>query len=149
MNRTSRNEQGPVLSQNVTFGVHIYRKKEEVAQAVFTHRAQHIQRTIVDNKGRICNFPGFSDPGEIVRYLENETLPKPVVRFRTEFCLEPDGRFLMVWEVQPDGRYWEDEDGFGGTSDPEVRLYTHIDTSGHFTDPFQLYQVGAQKLYLG
>lgn len=142
-------EKGPVLSQNVTFGAHIYRQKEEVAQVVFTHQAQHIQRTIVDNDGRICNFPGFSDPDEIVRHLENRMLPKPVVRFRTEFRREADSRFLMVWEVQPDGRYWEDEDGFGGTSDSEVRLYTHIDTSGRFTDPFRLYQVGAQKLYRG
>lgn len=56
---------------------------------------------------------------------------------------------LMVWEVQPDGRYWEDEDGFRGTSDPEVKLYSHIDTLGCFSAPFRLYQVGVQKLYRG
>lgn len=138
-------EKGPVLSQDVTFGAHIHRQKGEVAKVVFTHRAQHIRRTIINNNGRICNFPGFTDPDEIVRHLENEMLPKPIVRFRTEFCQEPDGRFLMVWEVQPDGCYWEDEDGFGGTSDSEVLLYTHIDTLGRFTDPFRLYQVGAQN----
>ena len=142
-------EKGPVLSQNVTFGAHIYRQKGEVAQVVFTHQAQHIQRTIVDDNGCICDFPGFGNPEEIVKHLENEMLPKPVIRFRTEFCHEDNGGFLMVWEVQPDGRYWEDEDGFGGTSDLEVKLYSHIDTLGRFTAPFRLYKVGTQRLYPG
>lgn len=141
--------EGPVLSQKVTFGAHIYRQKGEIAQVVFTNPARHIQRIIIDDNGKICDFPGFLGKKEIMRNLTNGTLPKPVICFRTEFRKEADGRFLMIWEVQPDGRYWEDDDGFGGTSDQEVKLYSHIDTSGRFTQPFQLYEVGLQKLYRG
>lgn len=140
-------EQDPVLSQYVTFGAHLYRQKGEVAEVVFIHRAQHIQRTIIDDDGCICDFPGFGEPDEIRKHLESEKLPKPVIRFRTDFRRESDGRFLMIWEIQPDGRYWEDDDGFGGTSDVEVCLYSHIDGEGYFTDPFRLYSIGSKTIY--
>lgn len=140
-------EQGPALSQDVTFGAHLYRRKGEIAEVVFTHRARHIQRIIVDDDGRICGFPGFYEPEEITRHMEDGKLPEPVIRFRTDFQKEPDGRFLMVWEVQPDGRYWEDDDGFGGTSDPEICLYSYIDEEGRFTNPFRIYNIGVKIFF--
>ena len=54
---------------------------------------------------------------------------------------------IMLWEIQPDGRYWEDEDGFGGTSDAEVTLYTFLDENGDFTGPFRVYRIGAHDYY--
>ena len=132
-------EQGPALSQYVTFGAHLYRQRGEVAEVIFTNNSRNITKMIVDDNGHICNFPGFDEPEEIRKHLENGNLPEPVIRFRTDFKRESDGRFLMIWEIQPDGRYWEDEDGFGGTSDIEVCLYSHIDESGCFTEPFRLY----------
>lgn len=139
--------QDPALSQYFTFGAHIYRQQGEVAEVIFTHKARHITKTIVDDYGNICDFPGFDEPEEIKKHLESGNLPKPVICFRTDFERESDARFLMIWEVQPDGRYWEDEDGFGGTSDAEVRLYSHINESGHFTEPFKIYKIGAKTLY--
>lgn len=139
--------QDPALSQYVTFGAHLYRRHGEIAEVIFTHKTRHITKTIVDDGGCICHFPGFDEPEEILKHMENGKLPEPVIRFRTDFEREPDGRFLVIWEVQPDGRYWEDEDGFGGTSDIEVRLYSHIDESGCFTEPFRLYNVGVERLY--
>ena len=50
-------------------------------------------------------------------------------------------------QVQPDGMYWQDEDGYRGTSDEEVRLYTFLDSKGNFTGPFQIYNVGCRKYY--
>lgn len=148
MEASALEERGPALSQYWTLGAGSYRHRE-VAEVIFTN---NIKRTIIDNDGCICDFPGFDiseeDKRRLERSLEDGKLPVPVVHFRTEFySRKSDDRFLMIWEVQPDGRYWEDEDGFGGTSDPEVRLYSHIDELGRFTEPFRIYNIGAEKFY--
>lgn len=51
----------------------------------------------------------------------------------------------MVWEIQPDGRYWEDDDGFGGESDLEILLYTYLDDKGNFTGSFRTYSIGGEE----
>ena len=51
----------------------------------------------------------------------------------------------MLWQIQPDGRYWEDDDGFGGSPDEEVTLYAFLDEEGNFDGPFRIYQVGMRK----
>ncbi|MDO4326855.1 MAG: hypothetical protein Q4E24_12610 [bacterium] len=33
---------------------------------------------------------------------------------KRKFCNE---KYSMLWQIQLDGRYWADEDGFGMTSD--------------------------------
>lgn len=154
-NRKARNgtdgceteERGPCLSQYVTYGAHLYREAGEVAEVIFFHKARRIRRVIVDDFGDICNFPGFAEPESICENLDGHELPDPRVRFRTSFQREPSGLFLMVWQVQPDGRYWEDEDGFCGESDEEVCLCSHIDEKGRFTHPFCLYSVGRRMFY--
>lgn len=140
-------EQGPALNQNVTFGNHLYRQAGDVAEVVFTHRKEKICRVLVDDGGIIQDFPGFADPEQIKRHMGSGKLPAPQVEFRTVFTRVDGDRFRMVWEVQPDGRYWEDEDGFGGTNDVEVCLYTYIDSRGRFTGPFRLYSVGVENFY--
>ena len=39
-------------------------------------------------------------------------------------------------EIQPDGRYWMDEDGFGMEDDEEIWLCADIDEEGRFITPF-------------
>lgn len=129
-------EQGPALSQDVTFGQHLYRQPGEVAEVVFTHRKEGIRRVLVDDNGMIQDFPGFGDAEQIKRHMASGELPTPQIRFHTSFEKVDGDRFLMLWEVQPDGRYWEV--GFGGVSDLEVCLYTYIDSHGRFTAPFRL-----------
>ena len=46
----------------------------------------------------------------------------------------------MIWTIQLDGRFWEDEEGFGGTSDNEIRLSAILDKNGRFITPFRLYK---------
>lgn len=137
-------ESGPDLSQWYTYGAHLYRQKGEVAKVVFSNREKGIRRVIVDDSGLIHNFPGIEDEDKIREHL-NEGSMQPRIRFRTDFCKKPDGRIMMIWEIQPDGRYWEDEDGFGGESDAEIRLYTYLDERGRFTGPFRLYNIGVHK----
>lgn len=135
---------GPSLSQWETFGAHLYRTAYEVSRVVFTNLKRGIRREIVDNQGYILNFPGID---ERARASLDGVCPEARIYFRTSFELQPDGKILMLWEVQPDGLYWEDEDGFGRTNDPEICLYTLIDENGRFTGPFRLYSVGSKRYY--
>lgn len=135
----------PTLSQTVTYG----KRCGETAEVVFTHRAQNVRQVIVDEEGQIRNFPGVKLTERLMRALEDSVLPAPVVHYRTEFRLGTDGRVRMLWQVQPDGRYWADEDGFGAAHDPEIFLCAWLDTNGCFMGPFQVYSIGVEKLYDG
>ena len=111
----------------------------------FIDESRGIQKPIVDYNGNICNFPGFAQEDLWVSQVDSCYL-KPLIRFCTSFGRR-DNRLIMRWEIQPDGRYWADEDGFGGTSDEEVTLYTFLDENGDFTGPFRVYSIGTQDYY--
>ena len=36
----------------------------------------------------------------------------------------------MSWQINPDGRYYMDDDGYGMTDDIEITLYAYVDRSG-------------------
>ena len=42
------------------------------------------------------------------------------------------------WQINPDGRYWMDDDGFGMTSDIEVEIYGYINKEGKVVGKFRL-----------
>lgn len=48
-----------------------------------------------------------------------------------------DGVAYVSWTLQPDGRYYADEDGFGMTDDDEINFYAFIDTKSSVLVPFQ------------
>lgn len=88
---------------------------------------------IVDRAGKIQNFPGIEN-GEW-----EETLQYPLdnmVRFGFWIDSYQDGKASVSWTLQPDGRYFADEDGFGAENLEEITLYSHIDEQGRFTAPF-------------
>lgn len=43
----------------------------------------------------------------------------------------------VEWQLQPDGRYWMDEDGYGMTPDERISVYGFIDTSCKVIVPYQ------------
>lgn len=43
----------------------------------------------------------------------------------------------VQWQLNPDGRYYMDDDGFGMTSDVEMNIYGFIDTEGKVVVKFQ------------
>lgn len=94
---------------------------------------------IIDEKRRIVNFPGIEKEDEIKELLgEGSTIPFNL--FGASFAVAENGCYEMIWTIQLDGRFWEDEDGFGGTSDNEIRLSAIIDKYGQFIAPFRLYK---------
>lgn len=92
------------------------------------------KRCIVDGYGRIQNFPGIEE-GEWVKELEYPLSDK--TKFRFWIYEYKDGKASVEWTLQPDGRYFEDEDGFGGENCEEITLYSSIDTNGFFIEPFK------------
>lgn len=91
------------------------------------------RRCIVDRNGRIRNFPGFRDGAwkkDLGYPLDNR------VRFAFWIGGYQDGKASVSWTLQPDGRYFADEDGFGAENCVEICLHSHLDENGNFTEPF-------------
>lgn len=107
----------------------------------FTNEEKDIMKQIVDKDGHILDYPGveYSD-------VLNEELGKgtiiPIVKYEAVFEKVDNSRFIMVWTVRPDGRYWMDSWGFGAEDYESLSLYTYIDSCGNFTMPFKLYSIG-------
>lgn len=86
------------------------------------------------------NFPGVEYTDKLNDELGRRTI-EPIVKYEAIFEKIYD-KFLMVWTVRPDGRYWMDSWGFGAEDYESLSLYTYIDSSGNFTMPFKLYSIG-------
>lgn len=129
----------PYLTNMVTYGC----REDSV---YFVDEQHGIRTVLVDSTGTIQNFPGIiKEDFWTSQVSPNAT--KPGIRFRTSFEQRND-RWIMLWQIQPDGRYWADEDGFGIEDDLEVTLYTYVDQHGQFTGPFRIYQLGNQPYTL-
>lgn len=100
----------------------------------------------MDSTGTIQNFPGIIKEDFWTSQVSPNAM-KPEIRFRTSFE-QRNYRWIMRWQIQPDGRYWADEGGFGIEDDLEVTLYTYIDQHGQFTGPFRIYKLGNQPYTL-
>jgi len=135
------------FSRSTTFGAHLYRVEGERCEVSFVNQKTGESRQIVDNRGNIRNFPGIVKADGWTKKLTNERCLSPVVRFRTSFEKWDATRYIMLWQIQPDGRYWADEDGFGMENDEEIVLYSFIDQNGQFMGPFRIYCAG-DKEYL-
>ncbi len=97
----------------------------------------------------IVNFPGFDEEDKakwICKWVSGEK-PKNDIRFRTEFSRCAEDEYVMLWEIQPDGRYWGDSNGFGMEHDLEIVLYSKINKKGNFTMPFKLYELGIKRYF--
>ena len=89
---------------------------------------------IVNEHGMIEDFPGI-EKGDWIKELEFPLENKTQFRF----WISPynDGKASVTWTLQPDGRYFADEDGFGAENCEEITLYSSIDTNGKFIEPFK------------
>ena len=132
------------FSQMQTFGNHLYRREGEIAEIIFENTRTGIRKTIVDDSGRIMDFPGIAHPNLVSLYYRGYLDRQ--IRYYSHISLL-DGQYALIWRIQPDGRYWEDDDGFGGTSEDEIDLYAHIEEDGNFVEPFRIFSVGSSLFY--
>ena len=132
------------FSRPTTFRDELSRHKGQFPEILMENTRIDIKKTIVDENGFILDFPGLAYPHLVSLY--NNGVPSGRVQFPSSISRLGD-QYALVWQIQPDGRYWEDDDGFGGTSDDEIDLYARLDEEGHFTEPFHIYSISDNKLY--
>lgn len=133
-------KESPYLTETVVFGMHAYRRAGDDSSVYFVDETRGIRKMLVDSEGRIQNFPGIIKEAFWVKEVAPNAI-RPQIRFRTSFE-KREGKWIMLWQIQPDGWYWADEGGFGAEKDLEVTLYTYVDMDGNFTGPFRIYQLG-------
>ena len=55
-----------------------------------------------------------------------------------------DGIATVRWQLNPDGRYYMDEDGYGMTDDEEINIYGFIDKECRVMLPFRLVESSSE-----
>ena len=88
---------------------------------------------ITDAFGYFVKFPGVVE-GKWEKELDG--ILHPAVRFTFSASKFVNGISYIIWLVQPDGRYFADEDGFGAEHFSEIELYSQMNTKGEFVCPF-------------
>ncbi len=130
-----------VLNQDVTFGRN---GNGETAEVVLCDPEHNYRKVIVNYDGFFADFPGIVQ-GRWTRYLKGKfDFDAGRVCFRTSFEKQGDG-YRCLWEIQPDGRYWADEDGFGAENDFEIILYADLDARGVFKESFRIYTIDGRR----
>lgn len=93
---------------------------------------------LVDGNGNLLHITKDDINFSRVNQLENSHHAKELkvcYDFRVE-CFSK-GVSLIIWTLYPDGRYFADEDGFGGENNDETVVYAFIDKKGKIQIPFQ------------
>lgn len=105
----------------------------------FVDESRGINRKLVDEAGNILHFPSIEKEKFWTKKLPANALA-PRIRYRSSFEKRQNG-WIFFWCVQPDGRYWGDEGGFGMEHGAEIELYARLDENGKYTGPFRLYEI--------
>lgn len=101
---------------------------------------------ITDEHGNFKRFPGVVK-GAWEKEIDGKFYT--TVRFTFSVSKFVDDICYVIWLVQPDGRYFEDEDGFGGENCSKVRLYSKMNKKGEFICPFtEEYFEGCNQCYM-
>lgn len=137
----------PYLTAYYTYGMHMYRSQGEDSSVYYVDESRGIREMVVDKQGVIQHFPGIVKEDFWVNQLDNRKALEPQIRFRTDFE-KRNGRFIMLWQIQPDGFYYADEDGFGAEDCVEVKLYSFLNEEGKLAEPFRIYRVDRNEYYL-
>ncbi len=97
-----------------------------------------IHRSVTDTRGVFVDFPGIVE-GDWRQAYKGKGQVKPWMgfNFRLGKPQNDKGLATFFWQLQPDGRYWTDADGFGMEADEEIWLRAEIDREGRFLTPFQ------------
>lgn len=133
-------------------GVSLFRPDEKT-EVKFKNPETGEVKIIVDQDGRIHNFPGI-DREVYRRYHEiYEDHLVPFIYYRTEFFKYDENRYIMLWRIQTDDREpsFRDLVKFSEKNERKENLrkkavlYAFLDKKGEFMEPFRLYSIGDKK----
>ncbi len=124
--------------QVIDVGEGVFIHYTENNEIIFENSIKNVQFMIKDSYGKLVNTSCSDIDFNRVAQLENS---QNANRFLAEFGFGVDkftnGIALVWWTLSPDGRYFEDEDGFGGEDCDETTIYAFIDTLGSIIIPFR------------
>ena len=79
------------------------------------------------------DFDSLNDlPEDVV-----EVAKRLSIHFPTFIRWFHNGVAQVDWQLNPDGRYYQDDDGYGMTDDEEIEIYGFIDTNGNVLVKFR------------
>lgn len=122
-------------------------KDERKGTVIFVNPAKGIRKTLVED--HILSEHEVSNYGIISKYCSDSSLDSGEFAYGS-YCSIVDGEgkgAFILWRVQPDGRYYSDDDGFGAERQDEVELYAYTDDEGNNIGSFRIYSVGGMKYY--
>lgn len=108
-------------------------------------------RFLIDNKAK-CAYEFMNGSEHLRTVTANDIdwdsltgLPEDVLDMAREFNAHfptrirnfENGVAQVSWQLNPDGMYYMDEDGYGMTDDVEVEIYGFIDRQGKVVSKFQ------------
>lgn len=134
----------PFFNRLYSFGIQGSKDETEI---YLIDIANAIIYPIVDSNGKFVDFPGIENIFLLKPYYKGADI-LPIIEYRTEFIREEkSGKLMVHWQIQPDGKYWADDDGFGAENDVEIVLYAYLTEDGKFMAPFRIYEIGNVKYY--
>ncbi len=122
---------------NLGEGMVLYRH-QDTHEMLLLNRTTGDKIKLVDDFGDIIHITLQDINFERVNQLEsNWNAEKLWARYY--YGVEPyqDGVAMVTWTLYPDGRYFADEDGFGGEDGLEVNIYGFMDKEGKMVIPFR------------
>jgi len=90
--------------------------------------------------GHFCTVRTDDIDWDSLSSLDEECISKArslYAPFPTRLSAFRNGVCKVQWQLNPDGRYFMDEDGFGMTDDVEVNIYGFIDREGKVVSMFR------------
>lgn len=134
-----KNEKGKTyLTQYVLSG--------EDKLSLFINKDTGTYTEIIKRNGQFSDFPGIEYCDELLHNFEYSKI-ETYVKYGAYIVKIDDNKYLFQWIVQPHISDPGDEWGYGMEEQPEIRLYSHIDGQGSFTEPFKLYSICDRGYY--
>lgn len=135
-------QQPPVVKENIRDGYYFTYREESnwsggyhPVELTLHNDEENLHVAITDKFGAFCHFPGVRE-GAWQKDLVGPFRKEIGFVFRRSLPENENDLLTFRWMVQPDGRYYADDDGFGMEDDREIWLIAGMDRKGRFTTPF-------------
>ncbi len=95
-------------------------------------------KTLDDDDIDWCSLYDLPEGAIMTAKAHSMDFPTTVFRYK-------DGIAKVEWQINPDGRYYEDEDDYGATDDEEIALFGYIDRMGKVVEKFTYIPVSTYR----
>lgn len=120
------------------WGENLLRVIDEDGDGYLVNKATGKAR-LIDGDGLLLGFTDKEIDYATIDKLENSHNAHPRrIAYAGINCYDncQNGIFALCWMLYPDGRYFEDEDGFGGEDNDELTVYCIMDSDLNVIRPF-------------